>query len=161
MSRSSTPMYFTPGAIISYFICLLYIMCGVENTSPHTSITSLLLQSFLNGSTLSLITRLIEECKHVLFVSLHTRLVEWIHTQHQTRDTTALLKEIDKLAYVILIQFLDRHLEIWHATIHMSQLSTKFRHLVHLVNTFASQEVQTVKVLLVSRHLQRCVRILH
>ena len=43
----------------------------------------------------------------------------------------------------------------------MSQTSAEFSHLVYFVHTLASQEVQTVQILLVLREQQLLLRLLH
>ena len=57
----------------------------------------LLAKLSLNGLALSLITRLVEQCEHILLVSLHTRLIECVDTQHTTTDAASLLKEVDEI----------------------------------------------------------------
>src|SRR5574344_393320 len=118
----------------------------------------LLAKLSLNSLALSLITRLVEQCEHILLVSLHTWLIECVDTQHTTTDAASLLKEINQLTQVILIKLRHAHTHVRHTTINMGQLCTQFSHLVDLVNTFASQEVQSIKVLLVGRHFHLVVR---
>ena len=50
---------------------------------------------------------LAEQCKHILLVSLHTGLVEGVHSKHIAADAATNLKEIDELANVVCIELGD------------------------------------------------------
>ncbi len=44
------------------------------------------------------VTGFLQESEHILLVSLYTRLVERIHTEHVAANAARLLEEIDELA---------------------------------------------------------------
>ena len=115
----------------------------------HLFFLSKLTQASFDCSTLSLVAGLVEQSEHILLVCLYTRLVEWVNTQHVSADTTSNLEEVDELSDVVLVQLRNADAHVGHTTIHVSQLCTQLSHLVHLVNTLASQEVQSVQILLV------------
>ena len=94
----------------------------------------------MDSLALCLISGFVEQCKHILLVSLHARLVEWIDTKHIATDAAGYLKEIDELSDVILVELWHGDVNIGHAAIHMSQLGTQFCHLVHFIHTLASEE---------------------
>lgn len=53
------------------------------------------LQSLAEFVTLCLIARLAKECKHILLVTLYTRLVERIYTKHICAYSTAHFEEVE------------------------------------------------------------------
>ena len=105
-------------------------------------------------------SRLIEQGEHVLLVGLHTRLVEGVHAKQVTTDTAGNLKEVDHLSEVALVEAWHRDADVRNTTIDMSQTGAEFGHLVYFVNALASEEVQTVKVLLVAGEEQLLLRLL-
>lgn len=54
-----------------------------------------ILQSLEKRFSLCLITWLSKQCKHILFIALNTRLVEWIYSQKITTHATCKLKEVE------------------------------------------------------------------
>ena len=103
---------------------------------------------------------LFEQGEHVLLVSLYTGLVERIDTEDVTRDTAGTLEEVDELAEVVLIELVNLNLEVGHAAIDMSNLGAQFGHLVDLIDTLASEEVETIEILFVGRNYNGAVGIL-
>ena len=103
-------------------------------------------QSFLNSFTLCFVPWLIKKSKHVLLVCLNTWLIERINFLHKTTNTAGLLEEINKLTEVILISLgtLTRMLGTPPST--CAKRATKLSHLINLVNTLTSEEVQAIKI---------------
>ncbi len=120
-----------------------------------------LLESLLDSLAFSFVARLIEQSEHVLLVCFHTRLVEWVDTKNESADAASLLEEVDELAEVVLIELVDGDADVWHATIHVSELSAKFCHVVHFVDTLACEEVQTVEVFFVGWNSECVVWSIH
>ena len=58
------------------------------------------------------------------------------------------------MADVVFVQLGNTDAHVGHTTIHVSQTSTQLCHLVHLVYALASEEVQTVQILLILREEQ-------
>ena len=123
--------------------------------------TLFILQALLDSFALCLITWLVEQCEHILLVCLNTRLVEWVHLFQETADTASLLEEVDQLTEVVSVQLWYVNQDIRNTTVNVSQASTEFSHLVHLIHTLALQEVQTIKVFIIVREEQLLVRSLY
>ena len=114
----------------------------------------------LDGLGSFFVAWLFEQGEHILLVSLYTGLVEWIDTEDVTRDTTSALEEIDELAKIVLVELVNLNLHVGHAAIDMGNLSAELGHLVDLIDTLASEEVETIEVLLVRRNNYGAVGIL-
>lgn len=106
----------------------------------------MLLQSCADRFGFSFVTRLVEQGKHILLVSLYTRLVEGIDTQQVTADAASLFKEVEQAADAFLGQCGYRDAHVGYATVYVSQLSAQFGHFVDFIHTLACQEVQAVQV---------------
>ena len=85
-------------------------------------------QTLLDGLALSLISRLVEQRKHVLLVSLNTRLIEGVDTKDVATDTASNLEEVDNLSEVILVELGNRHADVRHAAIDVSQTCAELSH---------------------------------
>ena len=73
---------------------------------PSSAINGL--KSCLKSLRLLLISRFAEKSKHILLISLHARLIEWIHAKDIAADSASLLKEIEESTEVILVYTLYR-----------------------------------------------------
>ena len=114
-----------------------------------------------DGLCLLLVAWLLKKGEHILLVSLNTWLVEGVDTEDVARDTTTQLEEIYELTVVVGVELLNRDEDVWHTTVNVSEASTELCVLVYLVDALASEEVQTVKVLLILWEEQLIVWILY
>ena len=106
--------------------------------------------TLLDGLAVFLVAGFVEQGEHVLLVGLYTGLVEGVDAQHVTADATTDLEEVDELADVVFVELGNADTDVGYTTVDVSQTGTQFSHLVHLVDALASQEVQSVEVLLVA-----------
>ena len=97
------------GSPIGELICEQYML------SLSRDELSLIGQTLLYSLALSLVTGLVEQRKHVLLISFHTRLVEGIHTEEVAADATGNLEEVDKLSDVILVEGRNMETQIGYA----------------------------------------------
>ena len=108
------------------------------------------LKSLSEFLALSLISRLVQKSKHILLVSLHTRLVERIHTEDVCRYATSLLEEVEELSEIVLVDFLHSHAKLRHAAVDVGEFGAQFSHSIAFLNVLACKEVEPVKILFVA-----------
>ena len=125
------------------FIGICYKNEGKGNENSLASKTS------LDSLALSLISWFVEQCKHVLLVCLYSRLVERVNSEDIAADAATNLEEVDELAEIILVEFGHRDADVRHTTVNVCKACAEFCHLVDIIHALASEEVQTVKVLLI------------
>ena len=77
----------------------------------------LLAQLGLDGLALGLVARLVEQGKHVFLVGLDTWLVERVHIEDVAAHAASLLKEVDELAQVLLLEGRHGDEQVGHATV--------------------------------------------
>ena len=73
----------------------------------------------LDSLRLLLVAWLLQKSEHVLLVSLHTRLVERIDSQHISAYSTRILEELEEASDIVGTEILNRHLELRDTAINM------------------------------------------
>jgi hypothetical protein len=64
-------------------------------------------KSCLDSFGLFFVAGLVQQCKHILLVCFHTRLVERIDSQNITADTASYFKEVEQTSDAFFIQCRD------------------------------------------------------
>ena len=63
-----------------------------------------ILESCADSLALLLVAGFVEQCEHVLLVSLYTGLVEGVYAKNVTADAATDFEEIDELSEVVLVE---------------------------------------------------------
>ena len=121
----------------------------ITQTALRQSLTNCLRCLFVAG--------LVEEGKHIFLVSLHAGLIERIDTQDVTADATRLLKEVDQLSEVVLVEFGNLDANLRNAAVEVCEWCAEFSLFVDKINTLSGEEVELVEVLSVGRNLHLAV----
>ena len=96
---------------------------------------------------LLLISRFSEKREHIFLITLHTRLVKWVHSQYISADSAGKLEEIEQLAETEFVLFRNTDHEIRNISIGVSQLRSLHRVLIHKIKRLSSEIIQSVQIL--------------
>ena len=105
-----------------------------------------LFDALLYGCGFGFVAGFAKQCKHIFFICLYTRLVKRVDTEDNSAYSTTFFKEVDELANVIFVNFLDCNAYVGQSAVYVSQLGAKFGHFVYFVNALAGEEVKAVEV---------------
>ena len=94
-----------------------------------------------------LITWLIQQSKHILFVSLYAGLVERIDSEHISAYAASFFEEVQQLPERQLIETGKSDFYIRYSSVYVCYHCTELCHLVDVIYSLVGNKVQSVQII--------------